>query len=78
MTQLSLSFEFSISSSCFKNSFSRDALLVCVGDTLNSVLAGFAVFAMIGVLSEKLGSSVQDVIQSGDFFLSHSLDSVTK
>ncbi|KAK7469916.1 hypothetical protein BaRGS_00036079, partial [Batillaria attramentaria] len=42
----------------------RDALLVCVGDTLMSVLAGFAVFAMMGVLSDRLGASVEDVIQS--------------
>ena len=42
----------------------RDALLVCFGDTLMSVMSGFAVFAMVGVLSENLGASVQDVIQS--------------
>ncbi|XP_070198562.1 uncharacterized protein [Littorina saxatilis] len=48
----------------FHNNVYRDALLVCVGDTLMSIMSGFAVFAMVGVLSEKLGASVRDVIQS--------------
>ncbi|XP_025086275.1 sodium-dependent proline transporter-like isoform X1 [Pomacea canaliculata] len=48
----------------FHNNVYRDAILVCLGDTLMSILSGFAVFAMIGVLSDKLGSPVEGVIQS--------------
>ena len=57
-----LSFALCLCVRCF-----RDALLVCVGDTLMSVMSGFAVFAMVGVLSETLGASVKDVIQSGSY-----------
>ena len=42
-----------------------DAILVCLGDTLVSVLAGFSVFAMLGVLSHELGTDIESVIQSG-------------
>ena len=42
-----------------------DAILVCLGDTLVSVLAGFSVFAMLGVLSHELGTDIENVIQSG-------------
>ena len=42
-----------------------DAILVCLGDTFVSVLAGFSVFAMLGVLSHELGTDIESVIQSG-------------
>ncbi|ESO88413.1 hypothetical protein LOTGIDRAFT_126022 [Lottia gigantea] len=48
----------------FHNNIYRDTILVCLGDTLMSVLAGFAVFASIGVLGKELGTSVDNVIQS--------------
>ncbi|KAK6172240.1 hypothetical protein SNE40_015945 [Patella caerulea] len=48
----------------FHNNIYRDAILVCLGDTLMSVMAGFAVFAVIGVLGKKLGTSVENVIKS--------------
>ncbi|XP_041359427.1 uncharacterized protein LOC121375829 [Gigantopelta aegis] len=48
----------------FHNNIYRDAILVCIGDTLMSVLAGFAVFAVIGVLSKELNTTVDKVIQT--------------
>ena len=54
-------------------SFYSDAILVCLGDTLMSVLAGFSVFAFMGVLSNELDTDIEKVITSGikrnfDFF----------
>ncbi|XP_021339166.1 uncharacterized protein LOC110440421 isoform X2 [Mizuhopecten yessoensis] len=49
----------------FHNNIYSDAILVCLGDTLMSVLAGFSVFAMMGVLSNELNTSVENVIASG-------------
>ncbi|XP_033743037.1 uncharacterized protein LOC117329281 [Pecten maximus] len=49
----------------FHNNIYSDAILVCLGDTLMSVLAGFSVFAMMGVLSNELNTSVENVIDSG-------------
>lgn len=42
-----------------------DAILICLGDTLMSVLAGFSVFAMMGVLSNELDTDIEKVITSG-------------
>ena len=46
-------------------SFYSDAILVCLGDTLMSVLAGFSVFAFMGVLSNELDTDIEKVITSG-------------
>ena len=46
-----------------------DAILVCLGDTLMSVMAGFSVFAMMGVLATELNTSVDNVITSGKYYL---------
>ncbi|CAC5382398.1 Sodium- and chloride-dependent neutral and basic amino acid transporter B(0+),Sodium-dependent proline transporter,Sodium- and chloride-dependent glycine transporter 1,Sodium-dependent dopamine transporter,Sodium-and chloride-dependent glycine transporter 2,Sodium-dependent neutral amino acid transporter B(0)AT2,Sodium- and chloride-dependent transporter XTRP3B [Mytilus coruscus] len=48
----------------FHNNIYSDAILVCLGDTLVSVLAGFSMFAMLGVLSHELGADIENVIQS--------------
>ena len=48
--------------------FFSDAVLVCLGDTFMSVLAGFSMFAMLGVLSHELGTDIEHVIQSGKFY----------
>ncbi|XP_064608266.1 uncharacterized protein LOC135472612 [Liolophura sinensis] len=48
----------------FQNNIYRDALIICLGDTLMSVLAGFSVFSMIGVLGKQLNTTVENVIQS--------------
>lgn len=39
--------------------------MICLGDTLMSVLAGFSVFAMMGVLSNELDTDIEKVITSG-------------
>ncbi|VDH94761.1 solute carrier family 6 (neurotransmitter transporter, amino acid) member 5/7/9/14 [Mytilus galloprovincialis] len=48
----------------FHNNIYSDAILVCLGDTLVSVLAGFSMFAMLGVLSHELDADIESVIQS--------------
>ncbi|XP_061183619.1 uncharacterized protein LOC133191891 isoform X2 [Saccostrea echinata] len=49
----------------FHNNIYSDAILVCLGDTLMSMLAGFSVFAMMGVLSNELDTDIEKVITSG-------------
>ncbi|XP_062602139.1 uncharacterized protein LOC134263777 isoform X2 [Saccostrea cucullata] len=49
----------------FHNNIYSDAILVCLGDTLMSLLAGFSVFAMMGVLSNELDTDIEKVITSG-------------
>lgn len=49
----------------FHNNIYSDAILICLGDTLMSVLAGFSVFAMMGVLSNELDTDIEKVITSG-------------
>ncbi|KAJ8297875.1 hypothetical protein KUTeg_024406 [Tegillarca granosa] len=41
-----------------------DAVLICLGDTLMSVLAGFSVFSIMGVLAKELNTSLENVILS--------------
>ncbi|KAK3099300.1 hypothetical protein FSP39_002321 [Pinctada imbricata] len=48
----------------FHNNIYSDAVLICLGDTLMSVLAGFAIFATMGVLSHKLNTDIEDVFKS--------------
>ncbi|XP_071087647.1 uncharacterized protein [Haliotis cracherodii] len=48
----------------FHNNIYRDTILVVLGDTLMSVMAGFAVFSVIGVLGKELNTSVENVIKS--------------
>nr|XP_022325393.1 uncharacterized protein LOC111125661 isoform X3 [Crassostrea virginica] len=49
----------------FHNNIYSDAILVCLGDTLMSVLAGFSVFAFMGVLSNELDTDIEKVITTG-------------
>ncbi|XP_048776130.2 uncharacterized protein LOC125680508 isoform X2 [Ostrea edulis] len=49
----------------FHNNIYSDAILVCLGDTVMSLLAGFSVFAMMGVLSNELDTDIEKVITSG-------------
>jgi hypothetical protein len=44
----------------------RDAILVSLGDFATSVFAGFVIFATIGVMAKEMGTSVADVISSGN------------
>ncbi|GAB1598096.1 uncharacterized protein LOC115211848 isoform X2, partial [Argonauta hians] len=48
----------------FHNNIYRDAIFVCLGDSLMSLLAGFSVFAVMGVLGKKLNTSVEHVVES--------------
>ena len=43
----------------------RDTLIVCFGNCLTSVFAGFAIFSILGVLAKELGVNVEDVARSG-------------
>ncbi|KAK3594648.1 hypothetical protein CHS0354_003571 [Potamilus streckersoni] len=48
----------------FHNNICRDAILICLIDTLMSTLAGFTVFATIGILAHELNTKVENVIES--------------
>ncbi|KAH3833324.1 hypothetical protein DPMN_106630 [Dreissena polymorpha] len=50
----------------FHNNIYRDAILICVIDTLMSVLAGFTVFASLGILAHQLDTTVENVITSSE------------
>ena len=43
----------------------RDTLIVCFGNCLTSVFAGFAIFSILGFLAKELGVKVEDVVQGG-------------
>lgn len=40
-------------------------MIVCFGNCLTSVFAGFAVFSVLGFMAKQLGVSVGDVVKSG-------------
>ncbi|XP_036359291.1 uncharacterized protein LOC115211848 isoform X2 [Octopus sinensis] len=48
----------------FHNNIFRDAIFVCLGDSLMSLLAGFSVFAVMGVLGKELNTTVENVVES--------------
>ena len=43
----------------------RDTLIVCFGNCLTSVFAGFAIFSILGFLALELGVDVEDVVKGG-------------
>lgn len=43
----------------------RDVLVIAVVDAVTCLLAGFAIFSILGNLAENQGKSVDDVIQQG-------------
>jgi hypothetical protein len=49
----------------FSNNVIRDTLIVCFGNCLTSVVAGFAIFSVLGFLAKELGTDVEDVVESG-------------
>merc|ERR1711976_969564 len=49
----------------FNNDILRDAIIIVVGDTLHSLLAGCMVFTFLGGIAGKWGESVFDVVQDG-------------
>ncbi|XP_052795019.1 uncharacterized protein LOC128228029 isoform X2 [Mya arenaria] len=48
----------------FHNNIYRDAIIICVIDTLMSILAGFTVFASLGILAHQLDTSIENVVTS--------------
>ena len=40
-------------------------MIVCFGNCLTSVFAGFCIFSVLGFLAKELGVEVSDVVQSG-------------
>jgi len=49
----------------FHNNVIRDTLIVCFGNCLTSVFAGFCIFSILGFLAHEMGVEVKDVVQSG-------------
>lgn len=49
----------------FNNNVIRDTLIVCIGNCLTSVFAGFAVFSVLGFMAHELEVPVSQVITSG-------------
>ena len=49
----------------FHNNVVRDTFIVCFGNCLTSVFAGFAIFSVLGHMATKLGVDVGDVVKSG-------------
>merc|ERR1711953_419315 len=49
----------------FSNNVIRDTFIVCIGNCLTSVVAGFAIFSVLGFMAKELGVEVKDVVTSG-------------
>jgi len=49
----------------FHNNVIRDTFIVCIGNCLTSVVAGFAIFSVLGFMAGELGVDVRDVATSG-------------
>ena len=43
--------------------------MICLADTLFSVLAGFLVFSSLGILARELNTTVTDVVESSKLLL---------
>ena len=40
-------------------------MIICFGNCLTSVFAGFAIFSVLGFLATEMGLEVKDVVKSG-------------
>ncbi|KAK7467768.1 hypothetical protein BaRGS_00037005, partial [Batillaria attramentaria] len=49
----------------FNNNCYRDVILVCILNSLTSLLAGFVVFSMLGQMAQALGQPIDVVATSG-------------
>ncbi|XP_055996918.1 sodium- and chloride-dependent GABA transporter 3-like isoform X2 [Ostrea edulis] len=49
----------------FKNNCLRDSIILCIGGELTSVFGGLVVFAILGVMADKRGVTVDKVAKSG-------------
>jgi len=46
-------------------SFCRDCLIVGIGNSLTSLLAGIPIFAVLGYMAKELGVPVSEAVHSG-------------
>lgn len=53
----------------------RDVLSICILNSATSILAGFAIFSILGYIAENQGSEVKDVVSEGK---SHPLPSMLR
>ncbi|KAF6021690.1 hypothetical protein EB796_019999 [Bugula neritina] len=49
----------------FNNNILRDTLIVCIGNCVTSIIAGFPIFSILGFLALQLGKKVPEVVESG-------------
>ncbi|XP_064627446.1 sodium-dependent proline transporter-like [Lineus longissimus] len=49
----------------FKNNCQRDTFFIVIANSMTSIYAGFAVFAVIGYMAQEIGMPVDQVIKSG-------------
>ncbi|XP_036440993.1 sodium- and chloride-dependent GABA transporter 2-like [Colossoma macropomum] len=49
----------------YNNNCYRDSIWLCVLNSCTSVVAGFAVFSVLGFMAEQQGATVEDVAESG-------------
>ena len=45
----------------------RDAVIVCVVDTLFSVQAGFLMFSSLGILASELNTTISNLVDSSKY-----------
>lgn len=45
--------------------FCRDTFIVTLGNAITSILAGFAIFSVLGYMSQELGVPVDQVAKAG-------------
>lgn len=48
------------------NSPGRDTFIVTLGNAITSILAGFAIFSVLGYMSQELGVPVDQVAKAGE------------
>jgi hypothetical protein len=53
--------------------YSRDSIIVAIGDTLTAIFAGFVIFAILGYMSNELGVGIEDVATQGTHGSSHNI-----
>ena len=46
--------------------FCRDSLLIAVMNSVTSILAGFAIFSIVGYMAHETGQNVDSVVSQGN------------
>ncbi|CAG2234787.1 GLYT [Mytilus edulis] len=49
----------------FHNNILKDSIIVCVGDTLTCIFAGFVIFSFLGYMAGRMNLHVKDVARDG-------------